>query len=121
MATCRIKDIWMVRSAFERTYNLKMPIAAAAELATAIDPLWVAYMDYQASRKSKWQELKLDRENDEKAKDRAKRVMAFNDWADEASQEEIKLHPAVRVTDLDGAVISPLDLMLMKQIGLVRA
>jgi len=120
MATCRVKDLWMVRSAFERTYNLKMPINAAAKLAFAIDPLWVAYMDYQVSRKSKFQELKLDRENDEKAKDRGRRQGLFNDWADITAQEEIKLRPAVRIADLEGAVISPIDLMMMMQIGLIR-
>ena len=52
----RLKDLWLVRTAFERLLQSK-----DTSIAESCDPLWAAYVIYQEQRKQIWNRLGLDK------------------------------------------------------------
>lgn len=117
----RVKDLWMVRGAFERVSNTKLPVSQANLLVDNVERLWDANTDYKVSRQRTWERFGLNKKDDEKAIDREERVAEFNDVVAKLAEEEIILLPAVKINVLPDLQISPVDLMLMRRIGVLDA
>lgn len=116
----RVKDIWMVKAAFDRIIQQdKMPVKQAALLAEAAEPLWDAHQIYQIERKRKYDSLGLNKPEDQKAPDREEREQQFNDWAAEAAEEEVAVSGPVHVNKIPNANITALQVMALKRIGLL--
>lgn len=115
----RVKDLWLVRTAFERLLSSK-----DISISESCDPLWNAYVIYQEQRKQVWNRLGLDKEVPKWKmkwfgywimKKRKVLVEQFNDEVAKLAEEEVSFAP-VPAEKFVGTV---LDFLALKSKGII--
>jgi hypothetical protein len=121
-----VKEIWKRRTAVERILlNAKLPAAEAQRLAEAGEAVWDAFVDYQITRKRKWDELGLGNvaPDDEAKADKAEReakIAEFNDAMAIEAQADVPVPFSVGVKELPSLICSSVDMMAMRDLGVIR-
>jgi hypothetical protein len=150
MNTIRVKDLWMRREAFDRLMNKELKGDSKEKIARVGSALRVPYLIYKTERERKWVKLggmalqarkhALEQELDTMTKNKAwwfqiartqkalRDVMSqllvltdeFNDWAEEAAQEEININvPPCRIEDIPDVAMSADDLCALREIFVI--
>ena len=130
----RVKDLWMRKAAFERVIGAKLDAKHAALFAPNADILRTALRCYLGDREKLWFDMNGNLgvrkqrddgkvENPEGMSEEEFNTLRdyFNDWADEAAQEEINVKaPPISARQLSGAPISTADFLDLQELGLIR-